>query len=164
MSDQAGDDVRRWYRNTNEIWLNYGIFGIVCGVLGAGMIVAGALGGPAPLIPIGAVLAVGGAYLLAQCFKAGIGVGTRGVTVRSTLGRSQWVPWPEVEGFQPFEPKSWRGGAHLVLVVCRTRKPLRTGGCIFALAGRTTSKGYTLNRDRMNQMIQSLEAERPAVQ
>lgn len=82
-------------------------------------------------------------------FRAGIGAGADGVLVRRATGRSQWVPWTEVERFDALEKKGSRGGViHQIAVIRRDAKPLITAGCCFSYSKRSqlTELNRTLDR------------------
>jgi|SRR6266566_3857929 hypothetical protein len=75
-----------------------------------------------------------GLYAVVAGFRAGIGAGAGGVTVRSGLGRRQRVPWSDTGQFTAVR----RGyDVYMVAVVCRSRKPLTTTGCCFMRWRRT---------------------------
>lgn len=67
-------------------------------------------------------------YAVIAGFRAGIGAGTAGVTVRSLLGRTRRVPWAEVKGFTAARP--W-GPAWKAAVVLHDGHQVMTGGCAF---------------------------------
>jgi hypothetical protein len=82
------------------------------------------------------------------------------VMVRSALGWSRRVSWPDVTGFRALKVPRWiaPGGARRVAVVCRDRRPLTTAACFFQPS--TKKSGYR----RVDEMLRALEAERAARQ
>jgi hypothetical protein len=87
--------------------------------------------------------------------RAGIGVRSDGVIVRSVLGRKQWIPWSDVEQFTEIRTPRNRSG-HMIAVICLGRKPLYTLGCWF---DKTRKQSRIEN---MHQVVGALEAERLA--
>jgi Bacterial PH domain len=90
--------------------------------------------------------------VISRLTRAGIGVNADGVTVRSALGRSRFVPWHDVVKFHVetvIDDGAGRYGAYdrgsvnHVTVICRDRPPLRTIGCRFA-AGAAGSNSMSL--------------------
>jgi hypothetical protein len=144
----------RWYRFKSQVWFQV-VPVVACLVLFATLLAF--LGGP--YIAIAALLGVIAAWLLFAGVRAGIGVGTSGVTVRSALGWSRHAPWQTVTGFQDIRPTPWqaRAGTHAVAVICSDQRPLTTSGCWYQ---RLTDK---TGLEPVWGMIRALEAERAAI-
>jgi hypothetical protein len=110
-----------------------------------------------------ALLGVAAVWGLAGALCSGIGVGPDGVTVRSALGRSTRVPWPELVGFQVQRLNRWNSGMKegtlAVAVTCRDGRTLTTSGCYFM--PWTNQPG---SKSKLDEMLRALEAERAAAE
>jgi hypothetical protein len=155
MHDSSGEQVTRWYRGE-------AVTPVV--VVGVSLVALGLLDlyvqGDSPLFLLwqrigGAAPILVGVYMIIFSRRAGIGVRSDGVIVRSVLGRKQWIPWSEVEQFEELRTPRKPSG-HMVAVICRDRKPLYTFGCWFD----KTRKQSRI--EKMHQVIGALEAERLA--
>jgi hypothetical protein len=112
-----------------------------------------------PEAALGALLAAAAAWVLAAGVRSGIGVEAGGVTVRSALGRSRRVPWPDVVGFQAIRAPLWDlapRGTRAIAVVCADGRLLTTAGCYCV---RWTRKS---GNARLTDMLRALEAEQAA--
>jgi hypothetical protein len=136
----------RWYRFKSQIWSQVvPVVGFVAGV-GTLMFFRGGL-----YAALGLLLDVVAAWLLVAGTRAGIGVGTNGVTVRSALGRSRHVPWNAVTGFEDVRPplRRARAGTHAIAVICSDRDPLTTSACRYQRwvgAGRAQQMTWNVAR------------------
>jgi hypothetical protein len=142
-----------WYRFKSQIWSQV-VPGVVFAAgVGTLMSFRGGLYAAA-----GVLLDAIAAWLLVAGIRAGIGVGTEGVTVRSTLGPSRHVPWTAVTGFKDIRPaRRARAGTHAVAVICSDRNPLTTSACWYQ---RWTDK---TGIKPVYGMIRALESERAAL-
>jgi hypothetical protein len=157
MHDPLGEQVTRWYRG--EAVAPIAVLGV--GLLGMGLVTF--LYGwdwyshnfliALQMQFVRAALLLVGAYMIIFNRRAGIGVRSDGVVVRSCLGRSQLLPWSQIEQFEAIRMPRSRP-THVIAVICRDRKPLYTFGCWFD----KTSK----SREKMHQVLRALEAERLA--
>lgn len=132
----------RWYRCKQAIWQNAGVVGGL-GVIGGGLMLAAALSGSQRTWWwFGAVVLLASAYVLITGFRAGIGVGHNGVLVRSMLGRSRWMLWPEIERFSIVRRRVPRGGqvAVIAVIFVDSRKPLLADACALERWGKDWTK------------------------
>jgi hypothetical protein len=143
----------RWYRGRSFIWTDYVSVSVLFAIL-AGLCIWGtAETGGGAWLGTAVVTAPFSLYRLVGGFRAGIGVGADGVLVRQGSGRSQWVPWTEIERFGFLKKKYTRGGVIFrVVVVRRDAKPLSTDGCTFSVS--------RARRGVCDRTIQDLEHER----
>jgi hypothetical protein len=150
----------RWYRFSDQVWYRTAHFVVFLSLFAAGLALQAAsrAGGWPEAIPA-ALLGAAAAWVLVAGLRSGIGVGAGGVTVRSALGRSRHVPWPDVEGFRavraPLFDLSPRG-TRAVAVVCGDGSLLTTAGCYFVRWRKKSSN------EKLLQMLRALEAERNA--
>jgi len=156
----ARGDQLHWYRFRDQIWYRTAHFVVFLSLFAAGLAfqAASRSGGWPEAVP-GALLAAAAVWVLAAGLRSGIGVGPGGVTVRTALGLSKHVPWPEVEGFRavraPIFDLSPRG-TRAVGVVCGDGRLLMTAGCYFVRWRKKSSN------ERLLEMLRALEAERTA--
>jgi hypothetical protein len=154
-----GGGQLRWYRFRDQIWPR--TFPIFAGAAGAAVLLMDrgtTVAGDGLGVPAGVLLGVAAVWVLVAGLRSGIGVGAGGVTVRSALGWSRRVSWQDVTGFGALEVPRWKaaGGARMVAVVCRDRRPLTTAACFYQ--PWTKKSGY----ERVDEMLRALEAERAA--
>jgi hypothetical protein len=148
-----GGGQLRWYRFKSQIWSQVVPVVVFAAAVGTLMSFRGGLYAAA-----GVLLDVVAAWLLLAGVRAGIGVGAKGVTVRSALGRSRHVPWNVVTGFEDVRPpaRRARAGTHAIAVICSDRDPLTTSACWYQ---RWTDKTGV---KPVYGMINALESERAA--
>jgi hypothetical protein len=103
-------------------------------------------------IASGVAVTASGAYLRFLSSRAGIGVGTPGVTVRPLIGQVHSLPWPDVERFDQLPGRR----CVYIAVISRTGGALHTGGCSFGRDEQETAK--------MTRMIRALEMDRHKAQ
>ena len=112
--DMSDDTGARWYRHGGERLL--GTLGISFLSVSASWLVVYGTGHPvrwALLIP-GAVLATALAAVAVLPMRAGIGVTSEHILIRTATGRTRVVPWAQVTGFKDrYLPKG--GGTIYVL-------------------------------------------------
>ena len=155
MHDSSGDQVTRWYRGE--------VTPVV--LIGASLLMLGLVGLYENWdfhhflwkhIEEAAVI-LAGACMIILDRRAGIGVRSDGVIVRSGLGRKQWIPWSEIEQFEAIRPPGTHARrGHVIAVICRDSKPMYTYGCWF---DRTRKRSRI---EKMHQTLRALEAERLA--
>jgi len=148
----------RWYRFSDQIWYRTAHFVVFLSLFAAGLAfqAASRSGGWPEAVP-GALLAAAAVWVLVAGLRSGIGVGSGGVTVRTALGRSRHVPWPEVDGFRAVRAPVFDltpRGTRAVAVVCGDGRLFMTAGCYFV---RWRKKS---GNERLLEMLQALEAER----
>jgi hypothetical protein len=155
MHDSPGKQITRWYRGGAVTPIT--LIGV--GILGIGLALL-YVQGDSPLFPLSYRFEEAAEVLVGVCMiilnrRAGIGVRSDGVIVRSALGTKQWIPWSEIEQFEAIQTPGSRPG-YMIAVICRGRKPLYTFGCWF-------DKRRRLSRtEKMHQVLKALEAERLA--
>ena len=117
-------EILRWYRSMQQVWIQVRLLGTLF-ILGGASFIALTLKGPSQgnWAYVGALIAVIGVYVLVAGFHSGVGVARDGVLVRSNLGRTNWIPWPEIEKFEIVSPPNWRGDYRAIAVVRRGEKP-----------------------------------------
>jgi hypothetical protein len=155
MHDPSGKQVTRWYRG--EAVTPVALVGVELVGMGLTLLFDQ---GDSPLLllwqRLGAAAPIPvGVYMIVFNRRAGIGVRSDGVIVRSCLGGKQWIPWSEIEQFEAIRMPRNRAG-HVIAVICRGRKPLYTFGCWFD----KTRKQSRI--EKMRQVLRALEAERLA--
>ena len=79
-----------------------------------------------------------------------------GVLVRSILGRTNWIPWLEIEKFEIVEPPNWRGDYRAIAVVRSGKRPLIADACSYI----PWSKWTESNRKILQDLVRALEDER----
>lgn len=150
MDDGSGHQAIRWYRGDA---FNPGVLiGAAIAVIG---LVGVIFGSTLSIRIVGAVITAGGAYILLQTRRAGIGVLPGGVIVVSIFGRKDRIQWSEIEKFEAIRPPGSRTFGKAATVICRNRKPLFTYGCWV-----DTNKPAKL--EKLDQIVKALEAERPS--
>jgi Bacterial PH domain len=144
----------RWYRFKSQIWSQVVPVCACLAAVGTLMCFRGGL-----YIAAGVLFDLAAACLLLAGVRAGIGVGTDGVTVRSAFGRTRHVPWNVVTGFEDIRPpaRRARAGTHAIAVMCADRDPLTTSACWYQ---RYTDK---TGIKPVYGMIHALESERAAL-
>ena len=98
--------------------------------------------------------------MLVAAFHSGIGVARDGVLVRSNLGRTNWIPWPEIEKFEIVSPPNWRGDYRAIAVVRPGKSPLNAEACTYV----PWSKWTESNRKILQDLLRALEDERITAQ
>lgn len=162
MGDSLDGEPTRWYRNryhaawTRDIPRTLPAVGgliLATGLLATGVIHGGTVDEEI-WVASGFAVTASGAYLRFLGSRAGIGVGTAGVTVRPLIGHVHSLPWADVERFDQLPGRR----CLYIAVVSRSGEALHTGGCSFGGGGggQETAK--------MTRMISTLEMDRHKAQ
>jgi hypothetical protein len=144
-----------------QVWIQARLLGtiiIICG----GYFIAISLNEPGQgnWAYVGALIVVTGVYLLFAGFHSGIGVARDGVLVRSNLGRTNWIPWPEIEKFEIVSPPNWIGDYRAIAVVRRGKSPLIADACAYIPWSKWTESSRKILQD----LLRALEDERVTAQ
>lgn len=144
-----------------QVWIQVRLLGTLF-ILGGASFIALTLKGPGQgnWAYVGALIAVIGVYVLVAGFHSGVGVARDGVLVRSNLGRTNWIPWPEIEKFEIVSPPNWRGDYRAIAVVRRGKSPLIADACSYI----PWSKWTESNRKILRDLLRALEDERITAQ
>jgi len=146
-----------WYRGRGERW-NTVIAAIVLTASLDGVLIAEGVitPGDRALSLTGAVLVCcAGCAVAVLWLRAGIGITTDHLVVRSAWGTQQLIAWPSVAGF---DLEKWRGtgggrGGLTLVVICDDGRRLQTLGCSFSGTGE---QSWAAAR----QLARELESER----
>lgn len=149
-----GDGHVRWYRNAGlTFWFNAS-FTLLSGLVAAGFAYRGVtVANRGSWIVVGVLIALAVAGRFVRALRSGIGVDLSGVTVRSTIGRTQRARWDEVTRFEPVPRRDY----FAVTVVCSDGRRLLSSGCLFWRWGKNPAP------EKMDRMVRALEAERAAM-
>src|ERR1700743_983335 len=131
-----------------QVWIQARLLGtlvIICG--GSFIAISVNAPGQGNWAYVGALIVVAGVYLLVAGFHSGIGMARDGVLVRSNLGRTNWIPWPEVEKFEIVSPPNWIGDYRAIAVVRRGKGPLIADACAYIPWSKWTESNRKILQD-----------------
>jgi hypothetical protein len=162
MPERHRERARRWYRCKRGIWQSTAGPSCVPVLIGLALLVAGATSGDPIELLVGGLLSAAGLLLLTVTLRAGIGITDKGVLVRSSLGRSRWAAWPEIDHFEIITARHQKPGGKgaTIAVMLVNQRPLLTGGCNYAPWDNWTES----NRKILQNLLNALEDERARAQ